>query len=97
MSEHEGHDHGAEGDSHDEAKTGWSKADTLKLMFILVAFVEAFLSGMIPVIWKKFTESPKFLGIANAFSAGVFMAISILHILPEVSGANQFDEIVGQL
>ena len=55
----------------------------LKIGFIVVAFVEAILAGIIPVKSKKFRESPKVLGIANAFSGGVFIAIALMHIMPE--------------
>ena len=39
--------------------------------------------GMVPVKVKSFRESPKILGVANAFSGGVFLAISLMHIMPE--------------
>lgn len=39
--------------------------------------------GMIPVKSKSFRESPKILGVANAFSGGVFLAIALIHIVPE--------------
>ena len=58
-------------------------ADTLKLVFIIIAFLEAALLGLIPVKSKSFKESPMILGIANAFSGGVFVAIACLHIMPE--------------
>jgi len=34
---------------------------------------------------NKFTKSVKVLGLANAFSGGLFMGISLFHLLPEVS------------
>ena len=55
----------------------------LKLGFIIAAFLEALLLGLIPVKSKVFRESPKILGIANAYSGGVFLAISLMHIMPE--------------
>ena len=55
----------------------------IKLGFIVTAFLEAFLLGLIPVKSQVFRESPKVLGIANAFSGGVFLAIALMHILPE--------------
>jgi zinc transporter 1/2/3 len=39
--------------------------------------------GLIPVKSQKFKESPKILGVANAFSGGVFLAIALMHIMPE--------------
>jgi len=52
-------------------------------VFVFVSFVEAFGMGMIPVLSKTFRESPKILGVANAFSGGVFLAIALMHIMPE--------------
>lgn len=63
--------------------TGWDNNDWLKLGFIIVAFSEALIMGMIPVKIKSFRESPKILGVANAFSGGVFLAIALMHIMPE--------------
>jgi zinc transporter ZupT len=54
-----------------------------KLGFAAFTFVEAFCAGMIPFWSKSCRESPKCMGIANAFAAGIFMAIAFLHILPE--------------
>jgi len=61
----------------------WDNNDWLKFGFIIIAFLEALIMGSIPVKSKKFRESPKILGIANAFSGGVFIAIALMHIMPE--------------
>jgi zinc transporter 1/2/3 len=55
----------------------------LKILFIITALLEAFFMGIIPVKCKYFKESPKVLGIANAFSGGVFISICLMHIMPE--------------
>mmetsp|Transcript_35712 Transcript_35712/g.54655 ORF Transcript_35712/g.54655 Transcript_35712/m.54655 type:complete len:136 (+) Transcript_35712:23-430(+) len=57
--------------------------DWVKLTFVILAFLEAFILGMLPVWVKAFKESPRLLGIANAFAGGVFLAIALLHIMPE--------------
>ena len=57
--------------------------DWLKLIFIFVAFAEAFLFGLLPVKVKSCRNSVTALGIANAFAGGVFIAIALLHIMPE--------------
>ena len=59
---------------------------TLKIIFIFVALIEAIVLGLIPVYCKSFSESPKILGVANAFSGGVFLAIALMHIMPEQAG-----------
>ena len=57
--------------------------DTLKIIFIFVALFEAIIMGLIPVYSTRFSESPKILGVANAFSGGVFLSIALMHIMPE--------------
>ena len=43
--------------------------------------------GLIPIKVKSCKESPSILGVANAFSGGVFIAIGLMHIMPEQSEA----------
>lgn len=54
-----------------------------KIGFCVIAFVEAYIAGIYPTYSKTCRESPKAMGIANSFAAGVFLAIAFLHILPE--------------
>lgn len=55
----------------------------VKIAFILIVFFQALLSGYFPTWSRSCRESPKILGIANSFASGVFIAIAIVHILPE--------------
>lgn len=55
----------------------------LKIFFIIVAFCEAFFMGMLPVKNKRCRNSITALGVANAFAGGIFIAIALMHILPE--------------
>lgn len=55
-----------------------------KIGFIIVSFLEAAIAGMIPTWSPSCRESPKILGIANSFAAGVFLAIALMHITPEM-------------
>ena len=57
--------------------------NTLKIIFCILAFLEAIGLGLIPVLSKSFKENPMVLGIANSFSGGVFLAIAMMHIMPE--------------
>ena len=41
--------------------------------------------GSIPLFSSRFKESPMALSVANAFSGGVFLAIALMHIMPEQS------------
>lgn len=56
-----------------------------QLIFIVFVFGLSFISGILPhkIPWCK--NSVNILGIANAFSGGVFLAIAFMHILPEVT------------
>jgi zinc transporter ZupT len=54
-----------------------------KIVFIVVCWCEAFFSGCFPTWSAGCRENPKILGIANAFASGVFLAIALIHILPE--------------
>ena len=54
-----------------------------KINFIVVCWCEAFFSGCFPTWSAGCRENPKILGIANAFASGVFLAIALIHILPE--------------
>ena len=50
-------------------------------MFIL----EALICGLLPVKLPQCRKNANVLGIANAFAGGVFIAIALLHILPEAA------------
>lgn len=54
-----------------------------KIVFIVVCFCEGFFAGIFPTVSAGCRENPKILGIANAFACGVFLAIALIHILPE--------------
>lgn len=56
----------------------------LKVCFIFFVFFLTIGSGMLPVKWPAFRNSPTVLGIANAFSGGLFLSIALFHVLPEV-------------
>ena len=55
-----------------------------KIGFMVGAFFEALVSGMIPTWSASCRENPKVMGIANSFAAGVFLAIALMHITPEM-------------
>lgn len=39
--------------------------------------------GVIPVKCKAIKDNPRILGIGNAFAGGIFIAIALMHIMPE--------------
>jgi len=57
----------------------------LKVVFMVLVFAIAVVFGVLPVKVKACKESPRFLGIANAFSGGLFLSIALIHILPEAA------------
>lgn len=67
--------------SSDEKNNGvfWTK-----IGFIIVIFFEGLISGMIPTWSADCRENPKILSIANSFAGGVFLAIALMHITPEM-------------
>lgn len=54
-----------------------------KFAFVFFCFIQAMIGGLIPVYVDSCRTNPKIFGVANAFAAGVFLAISLVHMLPE--------------
>ena len=50
---------------------------------ILSILVISILVGIAPIKSKTFKHNVKLMGIFNAFSAGVFLSVGIIHLLPE--------------
>jgi zinc transporter ZupT len=57
----------------------------LQVAFIVFIALLAFGAGILPGVVPWCKKSTEFLGIANAFSGGVFLAIAFMHIMPEVA------------
>jgi zinc transporter 1/2/3 len=55
----------------------------LKIVFIFVFFFLTLFSGILPAKNAKCKDNQTLLGIANSFAGGVFLAISLMHIMPE--------------
>ncbi|CAI2370247.1 unnamed protein product [Moneuplotes crassus] len=55
----------------------------LKILFIVFIFIIALGCGLLPYYIKSCSKNRTWLGIANAFSGGIFLAIALLHIIPE--------------
>ncbi len=56
----------------------------MKLVFIPVIFCVALGFGVLPAKVKRCGQNPKFMSMANAFSGGLFLAIALIHILPDI-------------
>lgn len=55
----------------------------IQCVFIPVVMLIAIVSGVLPAKIQSCKQSQSFLGLANAFSGGLFLAIALIHILPE--------------
>ena len=75
------HDHDHEHE-HDHAMMTLDEMKTFKVVFIFVFFLIAFL-GIIPRVLGSCRESKAALSFMNCFAGGVFLAIALIHILPE--------------
>jgi hypothetical protein len=65
----------------------------LKLAFIPVIFAIALGFGVLPAKVKSCGRNPKFMSMANSFSGGLFLAIALVHILPDVvKDWNEYNE-----
>jgi len=61
----------------------------VKLPAMIIMFLITLGFGSIPLRSKAFKENKMVLALANAFSGGLFLAVGILHLLPEA--AENFD------
>merc|ERR1712060_370247 len=59
------------------------KVMIVQIAFIILVFLEAFVSSFYPTWNANCRENPKIIGIANSFAGGVFIAIALMHITPE--------------
>lgn len=68
----------------------------IKVCELIVLLSESIICGLLPIYWysyyllfhiflrKKFKNNFKAMGVANAFSGGIFFAVCMIHILPDV-------------
>jgi len=57
----------------------------LKLFSMVIMFLMIMVTGSLPLRWERFRKSSKLISLASAFSGGLFLAVGILHLLPEAS------------
>ena len=82
--DHSGHDHDShKEDEHDDHEDDEGiDVDTFKwimlvCMFLCIGF------GVIPKVWGKCRDSENTLSLLNCFSAGLFLGMSLIHMMPE--------------
>lgn len=68
-------------DDHDDEEEGIN-LDTFKiiLMFSMIICVGF---GIIPKLWNKCRNNENTLSMLNCFSAGIFLGMSLIHMMPE--------------
>ncbi|KAL4501594.1 hypothetical protein ABPG72_018645 [Tetrahymena utriculariae] len=62
----------------------------IKLLAMIIMFSLIMITGNIPLRSKSFKSNPKVLALSSAFAGGLFLAVGILHLLPEAS--EHFDD-----
>ena len=82
---HEDHDDHAGHDDHvtEEADEGMD-VDTFKWI-MLFAMLICIGFGIIPKVWSKCRDSENTLSLLNCFSAGLFLGMSLIHMMPEAA------------
>ena len=75
-----GHDHGD--GNHDEENDLAISIDAFKLLMALCMLL-CVGGGITPRIWKRCRDSEIALSYMNCFSAGLFLGMALVHILPE--------------
>lgn len=66
----------------------------LKVIAMVVMFLLIMITGSIPLRSKSFKSNPKVLSLSSAFAGGLFLAVGLLHLLPEANENfnNYFEE-----
>ena len=59
---------------------------SLKLVLLVVILASGWIGGFIP-LRRASVESPRFLSLGNAFAAGIFLGIGLVHMLDDASKA----------
>lgn len=79
-------------DSSDD-ESGMRTIMKLKIAMIVLLFCIVYL-GLIPAYSKFFRSSKVVLSLMNCFAGGVFLAMALIHILPEA--AEQYNDIMAE-
>ena len=77
---HDDHDHGDHGDEEDKGLD----VDTFKIIMLLAMFF-CIAAGLVPKVWSKCRDSENALSLLNCFSAGIFLGMSLIHMMPEAA------------
>jgi amino acid permease len=58
---------------------------TIQVVLTISIFLISIIFGFIPLFCKKCIFNSSFIGIANAFSGGIFLSTGLFHLIPEVN------------
>lgn len=59
------------------------ETQTFKILAAIILWLVIFGFGLIPIKWKQMRSNSKLIALSNCFSGGLFIAIGLIHILPE--------------
>ena len=84
--DHDDHDdHGGELDAvHDGESSSSVDIKTLKII-LLFCMVLCVGFGLVPKVWGKCRNNEQLLSNLNCFSAGIFLGMALIHMMPESS------------
>jgi len=57
----------------------------IKILSMIVMFLLILIVGSLPIRSSSFKSNDKLLSLTKAFSGGLFLAVGIVHLLPEAS------------
>lgn len=55
----------------------------IKLLTMIIMFTMIIITGILPLKLKSFKSNNLVLSLSSAFSGGLFLAVGIIHLLPE--------------
>ena len=58
---------------------------TLQVLLTISILLVNLIFGLVPLFCKKCILNSSFIGIANAFSGGIFLSTGLFHLIPEVN------------
>ena len=55
----------------------------VKILAMIIMFLLILIVGTLPIRAKNFRSNPRLLSYASAFSGGLFLAVGLIHLIPE--------------
>jgi len=80
--DHEGHD---DHEDHDEEGGGGGLTIENFKIIMIFALILCIATGIIPKVWPACRKSETALSFLNCFSAGIFLSMALIHMMPEAA------------